>query len=147
MTFDELNEDQRMELKQRILVERNEQRGEGTSYWELAYADNLVSDEDARDWAAGMEFSEDDFTCPTAPRVECIPLWAVCYIINGDDSSLALDDKRIVDDYVKQLREKEHLRLVRYIDGTGRGFCPHPAFGPACDTVDFYAERLNDDSE
>ena len=44
MTYDELNEDQRTELKQRILMERNEQKGEGTSYEELADADRLVSD-------------------------------------------------------------------------------------------------------
>ena len=63
VTFDELSEEQKLELKQRILTERNEQRGEGTSYGELAEADTLVSDEDARDWAEGMEFSPDDFSC------------------------------------------------------------------------------------
>lgn len=63
MTFGELNEGQRIELKQHILTERNELRGEGTSYMELAYVDSLVSDEDARDWAEGMKFSEDDFMC------------------------------------------------------------------------------------
>jgi hypothetical protein len=63
MTFDELNEDQRMELKQHILTERNEHRGEGTSYEELALADDLVSDEDLRELYEGTEFSEDDFTC------------------------------------------------------------------------------------
>jgi hypothetical protein len=63
MTFDELNEDQRTELKQCILMERNEHRGEGTSYDELALADDLVSDESLRDLYEGTEFSEDDFTC------------------------------------------------------------------------------------
>lgn len=29
MTFDELNDDQRIELKQRILAERNDAKGEG----------------------------------------------------------------------------------------------------------------------
>lgn len=66
MTFDDLNNDQRVELKQRILTERNEARGEGTSYGELADADTLVSDEDARAWAKGMEFSPDDFSCGVA---------------------------------------------------------------------------------
>lgn len=66
MTFDDLNDDQRVELKQRILMERNEARGEGTSYGELADADTLVSDEDARAWAKGMEFSPDDFGCGVA---------------------------------------------------------------------------------
>lgn len=48
MTWDELNEAQREEVKQRILDERNGKRGEGTSYHELAQAVRLVSDEEAR---------------------------------------------------------------------------------------------------
>ena len=63
MTFDELNEDQRTELKQHVLMERNEHIGEGTSYEELALADDLVSDEDLRELYEGTEFSEDDFVC------------------------------------------------------------------------------------
>jgi len=63
MTFDELNGDQRLELKQHLLTERNEQRGEGTSYEELALADDLVSDEDLKDWYGATEFSPDDFMC------------------------------------------------------------------------------------
>ena len=61
MTFDELNDDQKLELKQRILTERNEQRGEGTSYGELADADDLVSDEDAKDWADESKVEDRDF--------------------------------------------------------------------------------------
>lgn len=145
MTYDELDEEQRIELKQRILMERSDQRGEGTSYGELANADNLVSDEDARDWAAGMEFSEDDFTCRATLKVERIPQWAVCYLVYSDDSGLTLDDKNTVDDYVERLRETEHLRLVCPVDGTEDEFCSRPAFGLACGTVDFFAERLRDD--
>lgn len=63
MTWDELNEAQREEVKQRILDERNGKRGEGTSYHELVQAAKLVSDEEARKWAAGTEFSPDDFAC------------------------------------------------------------------------------------
>ena len=66
MRFCDLTNEQRLELKQRILTERNEQRGGGTSYGELADADDLVSDEDARDWAEGTEFSPDDFSCGEA---------------------------------------------------------------------------------
>ena len=61
MTFAELNKDQRIQLKQRILVDRNEAIGEGTSYGELADADELVSDEDLEARYAGTEFSPDDF--------------------------------------------------------------------------------------
>lgn len=77
MTYDELNGDQRTELKQCILMERNERRGEGTSYGELADADDLVSDEDARSWSEGMEFSEDDFCCSAAPVFRVRVTWPV----------------------------------------------------------------------
>ena len=77
MTFDELNDDQKLELKQRILMERNEQRGEGTSYGELANADDLVSDEDAKDWAEGVEFSPDDFSCSAGKVFEVRVTWPV----------------------------------------------------------------------
>ena len=145
MTFDELNDDQKVELKQRILMERNEQKGEGTSYEELADADRLVSDEDAKAWADGMEFFNDDFVCSATTKIERIPQWAVCYIVNSDDSYLAPEDKKMVDDYVKQLLEKEHLRLVCPIDGSENEFCSAPAFGLACGTVDFEAEKVPDD--
>lgn len=147
MTFDELNDDQKVELKQRILTERNEQKGEGTSYGELADADDLVSDEDARDWAEGMEFSEDDFTCSCHGRtvkVEKIPGWAVNYLVNSDDSNLTPEDRKTVDDYVERLLKEERLRLLGPIDGTESEFEPHPAFGLACGTVDFAAEELRD---
>lgn len=68
MTYDELNDSQRIELKQRILTERNGQKGEDTSYEELVLAYDLVSDEDAKEWAKGMEFSEDDFVCSCRKR-------------------------------------------------------------------------------
>lgn len=77
MAFDELNDEQRLELKQRILTERNEQKGEGTSYGELADADDLVSDEDAKDWAEGMEFSPDDFSCSAGKVFEVRVTWPV----------------------------------------------------------------------
>lgn len=77
MTYDELNDEQRLELKQRILTERNEQKGEGTSYEELSLADDLVSDEDAKDWAEGMEFSEDDFACSATPAFRVRVTWSV----------------------------------------------------------------------
>ena len=147
MTYDELNEDQRTELKQRILMERNEQKGEGTSYEELADADRLVSDEDAKAWADGMEFFNDDFVCSATTKIERIPQWAVCYLVNNDDSALSPEDRKMVDNYVKQLLEKEHLRLVCPINGTENRFCSHPAFGLPCETVDFEAEKVPDDGK
>ena len=77
MRLDELSEEQKLELKQRILEDRNEHLGEGTSYGELADADELVSDEDARDWAEGMEFSPDDFSCSAGKVFEVRVTWPV----------------------------------------------------------------------
>lgn len=152
MSFDELNDEQRLELKQQILVSRNEARGEGTSYGELSLADDLVSDEDAKEWFAGTEFSKDDFACSAGEMTEFtivdkIPQWAVGYIVNSDDSGLEPIDKEMVDDYLERLMNKERLRLTCPIDGTDREFESRPAFGLACSTVDFYAEKLKDDKE
>ena len=142
MTFDELNEDQRLELKQRILTERNEQRGEGTSYGELADADDLVSDEDLKDWYGGTEFSPDDFVCSTSlTPVKGVPQWAVNYLVYGDDSGLSPDDIGMVDRWVEGLRSGEGLELLCPIDGSENEFCSSPTFGPACGTVDFMAKR------
>ena len=66
MNYSDLTGEQRLEFKQRILTDRNEARGEGTSYGELANADDLVSDEDAEFHAEGVEFSPDDFSCGVA---------------------------------------------------------------------------------
>ena len=77
MTYDELNESQRTELKQQILEERNMSRGEGTSYEELAMADDLVSDEDAREWAEGVEFSADDFSSSSQHTFRVRVTWPV----------------------------------------------------------------------
>lgn len=74
--------------------------------------------------------------------VERVPQWAVCYLVNSDDSALSFEDKRTVDRYVARLLERDGLRLVRPIEGTENSFCPCPAFGLACDTVNFYAERV-----
>ena len=80
---------------------------------------------------------------PRFTTVEKIPQWAVCYIVNADDSALEPDDKKLVDDYVDRM-ERQGLRLVCPIDGTESEFEPYPAFGLACETVDFTAERLKD---
>lgn len=60
MTFDELSREQKIELKQGLVERRN--REKGTSYEELADADSLVSDEEAREAFAGTEFVPEDFS-------------------------------------------------------------------------------------
>lgn len=143
MNYDELDNEQRLELKQRILIELYEKRNEGPSYLDLDRADNIVPDEYARTWAVGMEFSEDDFLCsahepPT--RVENVPQWAVDYLVNSDPSGLADEEKRMVDRWVEKLAG-EGLELLCPVDGSENEFCSAPAFGLACGTVDFAARR------
>ncbi len=79
--------------------------------------------------------------------VEKIPQWAVCYLVNSDDSGLSEDDKMLVDKYVEGLAEREGLMLVCPVDGSESDFEPYPAFGLACDTVDFYAEEITENKE
>ena len=55
--FDELTEEQKIYLKQQILVDSQE----SVSYGELAMADELVSDEELEEVYGGTVFSEEDF--------------------------------------------------------------------------------------
>ena len=57
LSFDELNDEQRLELKQSILCAREL----NVSYGELADADELVSDEELEEEYGATVFSEDDF--------------------------------------------------------------------------------------
>ncbi len=238
MTYDELSDEQKIQVKEWIVEKRNENRGEGTSYEELANADDLVSDEDAREWSEGTDFVPEDFeSSKEAPRrgdncmsvmenvariaadnmgdlvdmlseemdshdiiytyiipwaeeaerlyqktksereaegdyldwldafvskkmtdlrierqeskkkgiettvVEGIPQWAVDYFVNAETSALDEEDLKLVTDYEKKLL-KNGLRLICPIEGTENEFNPYPAFGLACDTVDFDAEVL-----
>jgi len=71
--------------------------------------------------------------------VEGIPNWATCYIMYGDDSNLTPEDVAMVDKFVKDL-EKDGLRLSHPISGSENEFNSYPAFGDACDTVDWSCE-------
>lgn len=66
MRLSDLTNEQRLELKQAIVNDRNEHIGEGTSYEELANADELVDDEVLQEAYAGTEFTPDDFSCGEA---------------------------------------------------------------------------------
>ena len=66
MRLSDLTGDQRRELKQGIVDERNDRIGKGTSYGELADAGKLVSDEILEARYEGTEFSPDDFSCGVA---------------------------------------------------------------------------------
>ena len=62
MKLKDLNDDQRMQLKQELLRRRLEEKGEGVSYDELADADTLVSDAELEAEFGGTEFVPDDFS-------------------------------------------------------------------------------------
>lgn len=62
MKFSELNSDQRLQLKQRMLDdELYRTEGRSASYGELAHAGSLVTDEALEKEYGGTEFSPDDF--------------------------------------------------------------------------------------
>lgn len=62
MTVYDLNRDQLEELKQHILCERYDERGETPSWGELADVDDIISDEEVYEEYGGTYFSPDDFS-------------------------------------------------------------------------------------
>ena len=62
MKLKDLNDDQRLQLKQRILTDRMDAKGESPSYGELADADTLVTDEELEAEFSDTEFVPDDFS-------------------------------------------------------------------------------------
>ena len=62
MKLKELNDDQRLQLKQELLRRRLEEKGEGISYGELADVDTLVTDEELEAEYGDTEFVPDDFS-------------------------------------------------------------------------------------
>ena len=62
MWVEDLNRDQLIELKQHMLTERYDERGESPSWGELAEADDLISDSEVYAEYSGTVFSEDDFS-------------------------------------------------------------------------------------
>lgn len=73
--------------------------------------------------------------------VEGIPQWSVNYFVNAETGGLDEEDLKLVTEYEKKLLG-QGLRLITPIDGTENSFNPYPAFGLACDTVDFDAEVM-----
>lgn len=62
MKLKDLNDDQRLELKQRILTDRLEAKGESPSYGEIDDADTLVTDQELEEEYGDTEFVADDFS-------------------------------------------------------------------------------------
>jgi len=63
-----------------------------------------------------------------------IPTWALCYLVNIDDSALDAEDKKIVDDWVERMRDGGTITVDSVSDEAY--FCRMPAFGLACNVED-----------
>lgn len=65
-----------------------------------------------------------------------IPSWALCYLINSDDSGLDPEDKKTVDDWVEKMREGGRMDVCCPNEGEEAYFSNWPAFGLPCDVED-----------
>ena len=73
--------------------------------------------------------------------IKGIPNWAITYIMYGDmPDGLTYDDIEQADAFLDGLSERG-ISLGEPIDGTENEFNPHPAFGLACDTMDWSCTR------
>ena len=65
-----------------------------------------------------------------------IPSWALCYLINGDDSGLEPEDVKTVDEWVERTRRGGSIDVCCPDEGTEAYFTNSPAFGLPCDVED-----------
>lgn len=65
-----------------------------------------------------------------------IPAWALCYLVNADDTGLDAEDKKTVDEWVERTRNGGRIDVCCPDDGGESYFCSYPAFGLACDVED-----------
>lgn len=61
MTLNDLDNEQRLILKQRLLVEKWEAHNRTPNYGELAEADKIITDKELEQEYNGVEFVEEDF--------------------------------------------------------------------------------------
>ena len=73
-----------------------------------------------------------------------IPEWAAVYFVNDDDSGLTPEDKKMADDYIKQIESQGY---VLSYDGENLGFCRHPEFGLADNCIKFYLVKSSEQNE
>lgn len=100
MTVYELTPNQKIELKQNYLAQKNEENGEGTSYGEFADVDNLVSDAEIFAEYEDTDFVPDDFFCTA--------------IDNETAEDIAQECEKFMNEH--------NLSYGRY-EEDGRGFC------------------------
>ncbi len=68
--------------------------------------------------------------------IESIPVWAMCYLVNGDTDSITDEDKAIVDEWWSR---NNVVTVSPAADDEGSShpyFTYYPAFGLASDVID-----------
>lgn len=127
MRLDDLTAEQKLELKQQVLADRNEHLGKGTSYGELADADELVDDEVLEAEYGDTEFSPDDFSCSaSAPKiwlvVEAVHLINMASVYDYEDLSAYARACATKEEAEKAVEELVH----RFVDDFNAGGCSTP---------------------
>lgn len=60
-----------------------------------------------------------------------VPTWALCYLINGDETGLEFGEKEMIDDWLKR---EGILNVIPTDDPEGHTYFTHfPPFGLGCD--------------
>ena len=85
-----------------------------------------------------LEFLKRATEAPVLDEVESVPTWALEYLEYGEDDSLEENERRMIDEFLKDNRYK--FSSVK--DGDGCEFDAYPLFGKACSTCTCYFEVL-----
>lgn len=65
------------------------------------------------------------------------PAWALSYVVNGDASGIEPEDKKQVDNYMRQYEGRGHVEVcLPAEDNWESHFSWSPEFGLPCDVVD-----------
>ena len=68
--------------------------------------------------------------------IEPIPVWAMCYLVNGDSTGLTDEDKAIVDEWWNDNKVQTVSPVSEESGETYPYFSYFPAFGKASDVMD-----------
>lgn len=110
MTLKDLNKNQIHQLKEQILLEKNE----NVSYGELAMADSLISDLEVEEGFGGTNFVPDDFSVEAEDneeiKIKIYPIQGVpfCVILSKN----FYDEDRIdewIEEYIKDVNMWEYV--------------------------------------
>lgn len=70
---------------------------------------------------------------------ENFPAWALCALVNGDESNLSDEEKKQIADFESKYQERAisaGYKHVIYSPKDEEFFCAHPCFGLACNCVE-----------